>query len=95
MMLARYEPHPHIMFTLHAKLFLLVASISMVVIPLCTLFLVRDYLAPAFHLKQGVGEAVAIVCSVLAIQLVMVGSCFVAFSEDISEEEEALARKQE
>lgn len=87
------------MFSPHARVFLVVATLCMLVVPLATLFAVKDVVAPALRLQPNVGDAVALVSAVIAIQLVMFGSCYCAFQEDISspeeeEEEEAERKKQ-
>ncbi|KAH9256409.1 hypothetical protein BASA81_005323 [Batrachochytrium salamandrivorans] len=96
----REENTPHKpMFSSHARVFLVVATLCMLVIPLATLFLVKDVVAPRLQLQSNIGDAVALVSAVIAIQLVMFGSCYCAFQEDISSpmgdsEEEEERKKQ-
>jgi hypothetical protein len=71
-----------------AKRFLLKFTVALAVLPLGTLFLVRDVLAPQVGLQQNVTDALAIVFSVIVVQLILVWSCAQAFAPERDEDHE-------
>lgn len=68
-----------------AKGFLTRFTIFLLVIPLSLLFLVRDVLGPTFSNNRNLIDGLAIVTAVVAVQLVLLWSCYEAFRPESDE----------
>ena len=71
--------------TIDAKKFLAVFTVLLGVLPLIVLFLVRDVVAPALNLTRGLADGLAIVSSVVCVQLILVWSCIKGFQPERDE----------
>jgi hypothetical protein len=71
--------------TRDAKVFLATFTILLAVVPMATLFLVRDVIAPRFELAPGLTDGLAIIAAVISVQLILVWSCVQGFKPESDE----------
>jgi hypothetical protein len=68
-----------------AKYFLVKFSLLLIIGPMVTLFVIRDFLGPHLEIKRNFTEALSIIGAVIVLQLVLVWSCVAAFKPESDE----------